>query len=649
VNTTGARMTAPSTPLRDSKQQPLDREANGLSGIAGIFHRNGKPIERALLQSFADFLIYRGPDAQAIWMDGPTGMAHALLRTTHESLSEQQPASLEEQYWIVADARLDSRAELLAELQRSRRAVRGNLPDSELLLHAYAAWGTECVDHLRGDFSFALWDAKNKLLFCARDHFGIKPFYYAHLGNPFIFSNTLNCIRQHPGVSNDLNEAAIGDFLLFGLNYDNATTSFRDIQRLPPAHSLTFSTDGLRIKRFWTLPTDGRIRYEKPEEYVEHFQTLFESAVADRLRTDRLGILLSGGLDSSSVAAVAKEVSAKRAQNTDIRSYTCVDASQIPDPESGFANAVGEFLRIPIKLLPMDRAELFAGWDDPELSWPEPVDNPLIANFLESCRIMSLDCRVLLSGEGSDNLMDFQMWPYAKALWRNREWQRLFTEMANFLWVRPFPWRGLQARVRRVLGRDADAPVFPQWLMAEFVCRANLKARWKDGCEHPAGSFRHPIRPRAHASMSLPHWTHMFEQENAGATHFPLETRYPFLDLRIVNYLLALPPFPWCFDKMLLREAMVGRLPEMVRVRPKTPAQGVVLSEQFKRTGAERLKQMPWSSDADRYIKRSALVPLHGKMSAEQIDGSFRPYCLNIWLQSMQRVRYNKHVEAGNG
>jgi len=642
-------MTSRRAPFRGSKHQPFDREANGLSGIAGIVHRNGKPIERALLQSFADFLIYRGPDAQAIWMDGSRGMAHALLRTTHESLNEHQPASIGEQYWIVADARLDSRAELVAELQRSRRAVRSNLPDSELLLHAYAAWGTHCVDRLRGDFSFALWDAKNKLLFCARDHFGIKPFYYAQLGDLLVFSNTLNCIRQHPGVSNELNEAAIGDFLLFGLNYDNATTSFRDIQRLPPAHSLTFSANGLKIKRFWTLPTDGRIRYEKPEEYVEHFQTLFESAVADRLRTDRVGILLSGGLDSSSVAAVAKAVSAKNSGCPAIRGYTQGYESLLPDSDGEYAREVGEFLRIPVKFMPMDHTRLFERWDDPEFSLPEPVDDPLFAGFIDSCRNISADCRVLLSGEGNDNLMSFQMWPYAGDLRRRGEWRRLLTEVANYFWVRPFPWRGIRARVRRIIGRDPDMPVFPEWFTAEFLRRGNLKARWREMCEHPVTPSTHPILPKAHASFSLPHWMLMFEQENAGWTPYPLEVCYPFLDLRIVDYLLALPPFPWFFKKMLLRAAMAERIPERVRTRPKTPLQGNPVSEQFRRTGADQLKHVPWSPDADRYIQRSALAPLHGKMSAQQIDGSLRPYCLNIWLQTMQKIRYNKHVEAGNG
>jgi asparagine synthase (glutamine-hydrolysing) len=596
-----------------------------------------------------NFLSYRGPDARAIWSEGSVGLGHTLLTTTHEALNEHQPANLDARFWITADARLDCRAELLAELQRGGRKIRSNAADSDLILHAYAIWGTPCVDHLRGDFAFAIWDARNKQLFCARDHFGIKPFYYAQLGDFFLFSNTLNCVRLHPDVSSELNDTAIGDFLLFGLNYDNATTTFRQIQRLPPAHWLTFSASGLKIRRYWAPPTDGRIRYSRDSEYVEHFQALLQSAVADRLRTDRVGILLSGGLDSSAVAAVAKEVSAKSAQVSDLRGYTSVYKSLIPDREGHYAREVGEFLNVPIKFLAMDQVQLFERWDDPELNLPEPVDDPLFSGFFESCRIISADCRVLLSGEGSDNLMDFQMWPYVSDLRRSGEWRRLLTEMANYVWVRPFPWRGIRARFLRLAGKDPDMPVFPRWLAADFTKRVKLQERWREWGEHPKLTYEHPIHPKAHASLSLPHWTQMFEQENAGLTPYPLEVRYPFLDLRIVNYLLALPPFPWFFEKMLLREAMAGRIPERVRVRPKTPSQGDPVSAQLHRDGAEGLDQMHWSKDLDRIIERSALAPPHGKMNPEQISSNLRPYCLNIWLQSARRVRYNMHAEAGNG
>jgi asparagine synthase (glutamine-hydrolysing) len=119
--------------------------------------------------------------------------------------------------------------------------------------------------------------------------------------------------------------------------------------------------------------------------------------------------------------------------------------------------------------------------------------------------------------------------------------------------------------------------------------------------------------------------------------------------LRIVNYLLALPPFPWFFQKMLLREAMTGRIPETVRMRPKTPVQSDILCEQFRRSGAKRVNQMDWSKDLNRYIDRSVLAAPHAKMNAEKMDNSLRPYCLNIWLQSARRVRYNIHAEASNG
>jgi asparagine synthase (glutamine-hydrolysing) len=141
----------------------------------------------------------------------------------------------------------------------------------------------------------------------------------------------------------------------------------------------------------------------------------------------------------------------------------------------------------------------------------------------------------------------------------------------------------------------------------------------------------------------------MFEQENAGVTHCAVETRYPFLDLRIVNYLLALPPFPWFFQKMLLREAMAGRLPERVRTRPKTPLQGDPFLAQLEKTGTAQLQKIPLSAELDHYVNCSALIAPHAKMNYEQISSSLRPYCLNTWLQSAHKIRYNIHAEARNG
>jgi asparagine synthase (glutamine-hydrolysing) len=372
-------------------------------------------------------------------------------------------------------------------------------------------------------------------------------------------------------------------------------------------------------------------------------------AVADRLRTDRVGVLLSGGLDSSSVAAIAKEVSAKSSRSVEIRAYTQVYESLIPDRDGDYAREVGEFLRIPVKFMAMDHAQLFERHEDPDTSWPEPVDNPFLGAISDVYRSISADCRVLVSGEGCDNLMDFQMWPYVEDLRRRGEWPRLLTETANYLWVRPFPWRGIRARVLRLVGKDPHRQIYPDWLAPEFSRRASLADRWKEQTDLAKTWVAHSIHPRGHGSLSLPQWANMFEVEDPGATGYPVETRYPFLDLRIVNFLLSIPPFPWFFKKTLLRESMTGRLPERVRTRLKTPLQGDPISAQVKLSGAHRLKEMSWSSHLDRYIQRSALRTPHAEMNPEQLSVNSRPYCLNTWLQSGPRVPYKLSRESCDG
>ena len=622
-----------------------------MSGIVGMFERGGARIDRALLQALTHSISYCGPDARDTWIGTSAGFGHTLLRTSRESQNEQQPASLAGQYWITADARIDCRDELIAEMARADEfdsaQARRSASDSDLILRAYSIWGEDCVRRLRGDFSFAIWDARERKLFCARDHFGIKPFYYAELGELFLFSNVLNCLRQHPDISADLNDAAVGDFLLFGLNCDEATTTFRDIRRLPAAHAMTVSADGLRIKRYWTAPTEGRIRYSHAEDFVEHFQILLQQAVADRLRTAPVGILLSGGLDSATVATTARELSRTGAAASDLRAYTVIYKSLIPDEEGYYARQVADFLKIPIQLIAVDELKAFASSDGPEMHWPEPVDDPFFAGLFTQFATIGAECRVALSGEGSDNLMHFQMWPHCKDMVKRREWLNLAKQAPRYWAVRPSPWPGLRRRAAGVFGKDHTAPVFPKWLAPDFARRLNLNDRAKQWSELPDYQ-PHPILPKAHASLSLPHWASMFEHENPGVTHSPVEVRYPFLDLRIVNFLLALPPFPYFFDKSILREATAGRLPESVRTRNKTPLPGNTLSKHLQHSGRKWLDELNWSADMDSYTDRGLMQPFQNETDAEQLHSNIRPLCLNFWLQSVRKVRYNLRAEVRN-
>ncbi len=619
-----------------------------MSAIVGIFDRNGAPVDRTLLRALAHSLSYCGPDGRESWSEGPIGLGHAMLRTTRESQTERQPANLDGHFWITADVRLDCCDELQTELRDAGCKFPLPATDCDLILQAYAAWGGDCVHHLRGDFAFAIWDARRKTLFCARDHFGVKPFYYADLDNAFIFSSVLNCVRSHPDVSDALNEMAIGDFLLFGMNCESATTTFRDVRRLPPAHTLTISRGEFLLKRYWTPPTDGRIRYAHADDYLEHFKVLLQASVKDRVRTDRAGVWLSGGLDSAAVASTAQALSNERGQRLDLRAYTVVYESLIPDRDGIHANETAEFLKIPIRFLAMDDLKPFQGWDDADRMWPEPSADPFLGGIIDQFRMASEDCRVVLSGEGSDNLMHFEMWPHAKDLFQRREWRGLFTDTLRYAARRNSVWPGVRRRINGIFVRDREAPAFPRWIAPEFARRVGLEHRWNEA-NRLSSSERHPILPTAHAFLSLPNWAYMFEHENPGVTRFPVEVRHPFLDLRVVNYLLALPPFPWLYEKSLLREAMAGRLPETVRRRPKTPLAGDPVREWIKRPESAWKNDVIWSSEVESYVNRGALKVLNASQSAAELSSGVRPLGLNFWLQSARRVRYNLSAEARNG
>ena len=158
--------------------------AGSMSGFVGIVNLDNKPIDDRLLGRMTGFMAFRGPDRQRTWHNGSVGFGHALAITTNESERECQPLTLDRQIWIVADARIDARADLLAQLAEKGEAAPGDTTDVELVLRAYRAWGRACVDHLLGDFAFAIWDAPRRELFCARDHLGVKSFFYA-AGRPY--------------------------------------------------------------------------------------------------------------------------------------------------------------------------------------------------------------------------------------------------------------------------------------------------------------------------------------------------------------------------------------------------------------------------------------------------------------------------------
>jgi asparagine synthase (glutamine-hydrolysing) len=604
-----------------------------MSGIVGLINLNGAAIDRGLLLRMTEYLAFRGPDGQRLQLAHNIGFGYAFLDLGDPS--REQPFTLDGRHWIVGDVRVDARQDLIGELSEPGVATFGaDVSDIELILRAYLRWGEDCVTHLLGDFMFAVWDAPRQRLFCARDHLGVKPFFYADLQGTVVISNTLDCIHLHPAATRCLNDSAIADFLLFGANQDSRSTSFRDIRRLPPAHSMTWSKHSVQCRRYWTLPIDEPIFFRRDEDYSERFTELLQTALRDRLRTDRVGVLMSGGVDSPTLAAMAVRLMRDRPNGFFLQAITSVYDRLVPDDERYYAGLVAEHLDIPIRYDVRDDETSIAQWDQVSIHTPEPVDNPpAFAASVVFLQRMSSEVRVFLYGEGPDNALQYEWRCYLAYLVANGRILPLVRALCDDLVMhRRIPlWGSVRHLVTaRSLAREWTE-VFPDWLNPEFSARCECRERW--AARQRQLPSPHPLRPRGYAGFGSVDWQSLFEGCDINGALSHGEFRHPFLDLRLLRFMLAVPAMPWCRNKLIIRRSMRATLPDEVLRRRKTT---MPVSPDFRRVQASGMPRLAASPDLLKYVNPSRISP---PASPLELRMRLRPLGLNYWLSGLERNR----------
>ncbi|MDE3051941.1 MAG: asparagine synthetase B, partial [Nitrospirota bacterium] len=311
-----------------------------MSGLAGIYHLDGKPADPTLLQRMINRLVHRGPDASDYWIRGSVGVGHVMLHTTPESLDERQPW-LDETgtLCLTLDGRIDNREDLAASLDAAGFHLRTNT-DAELMLRAYQHWGAHCPEHVIGDFALVVWDGQRQQLFCARDILGLKPFYYCLRGTTVCWASEIPPLFEQEAPPRRPNEAMVAEFLT-GNVVTNAETLYEGIHRLEPAHVLVIRPGKNETRRYWTIDPHRRIDYSNDDDYAEHFHELFSRAVQCRLRSHRpIGLELSGGLDSSSVVSLLQAFSRTNPQDRDRFHTFSLIFPGLPCDERGFIDDV---------------------------------------------------------------------------------------------------------------------------------------------------------------------------------------------------------------------------------------------------------------------------------------------------------------------
>ncbi|OYT71859.1 MAG: hypothetical protein CFK52_07025 [Chloracidobacterium sp. CP2_5A] len=595
----------------------------------------GPPAEPALTERLLQSLAWRGPDGQERWQDAQVAMGYAHLHAD-DLTRTPPPLTFDHQVWLAADIRLDERDELCRALQAAGFDASPADCDAKLLWRAYCAWETDCLRRLHGDFAFALWDAPRRRIFCARDRFAVKPLYYSHRPQLFLAASALDTICAHPetptSIPDDLDEFAVADFLIHGMKMDEDGTFFRAARRLPRAYALCLERGMLRQWRYWDWPTDGRLRYRRFHDYAEHFQAALGEAVADRLRAPRAAVFLSGGLDSNVVTAAARQAS----PTTALHAFTNVFDWLIPDDERRFAQMAAQAHGVPITFIAHDDWQPYAPHPEVAQPPPEPVHEPFWSGIMESYRRAAAYARVLLTGQWGDEALAQETAPYLRELLAQRRMAALGKALADYFISDAR--NGFYALRRRFSWARPAAPssALPQWLAPDFIERLRRAGYFERQADEPP---IHPWRRCMVQALSRVHMANDHEYSDPAFTGALVEMRYPLLDLRVVEFLLAIPTVPACLNKRLFRELLKNRLPRAVVQRSKTPLRQFPITGYIQRHGTDWAR-LSASDQAQRCLARFvASNALRRKLiwNPQQEAQSFvdlSPLSLYKWMQS---------------
>lgn len=598
-----------------------------MCGIAGLYHRGGRPVDPARLDLMNRVLSHRGPDDLGVWTS-PDGVALAHRRLSILDLSTRghQPMHAGPAV-LVYNGEIYNYRELRPELEAAGHRFESDT-DSEVLLKAYLQWGVDCVTRFNGMWGFAIWDSAQKRLFCSRDRFGVKPFYYADRDGEFRFASEPKALLADDPSLREMRPDTLMRFLAEGLVDDEGSATFyRDVWRLPPAHSLTVDASGLRTWRYWTLeatpsldgalerarrvldgaPSLGDLRastltfersdaasvFDTPaiprmEQAAEAFRDLLVDAVRLRLRSDvPVGTCLSGGLDSGSIVSLASVM------RTDPMDTFSSVYPQADCDESAFIRAIaGQCGTRAHEVVPpaADLPVLF-----PRMMWhqDEPSAAPGIYSQWKVMEAAHGNVTVLLDGQGGDEILagyhsyfpDHLTSLASRVVRSGGSEEQLWSEVTR---IEALTGRGFADEARKALSRARR----PAWLSRigggrpgkikppKFVTRSfgdsamdgnavrDLLGR-KRGMARmaPPRVFDDRLSQRLYNDLTIHSIPSLLRYEDRNSMAFSIESRTPFLDYRLVEFCFSLPAefkISGAETKVVLRRAMSGLMPRQV-------------------------------------------------------------------------------------
>jgi asparagine synthase (glutamine-hydrolysing) len=559
-----------------------------MCGICGIFYSNRDwRVPCGALAAMNRTIAHRGPDDEGFFFEENVGLAMRRLSIIDVASGHQPLTNENQDVWIVYNGEIYNHAGLRPDLEAKGHRYR-TCADTETILHLYEEYGRDCVKHLRGMFAFAIWDRRKRRLFAARDRLGIKPFYYRWDGNAFLFGSEIKAILAHPEVNAAFNRNALAEYLAFGY-ITGAETLFAGIKKLMPGHTLELKEGGEpRIERYWDLevPVDAETRPKS--YYVKGYRDLLEQAVASHLMSDvPLGMLLSGGLDSSAVAALATKIRGDRIQTFAVG----YGNNEEQFSELGFARHVAEHIGSDHHEVRLSREQFFENlprviWhEDEPIVWPSSVSLYSVA-YLARQRV-----KVVLTGEGSDETLA----GYTRYAWTllnarmDRAYRSVMPGAVRRLLRSTLNASPLSAALHRKLDHTflmRDGSSWPSFYFDNFFSafssaeqRQLLSPEALESCgDAYSGSMRAWEASRGdllHRLLYTDIHSYLIEllmKQDQMSMAASIESRVPFLDHELVEFTARIPAeylVEGLAGKFILKQAVEDILPRSIVYRKK--------------------------------------------------------------------------------
>lgn len=604
-----------------------------MCGISGIFNINNEPVQHSRIESMNRLIHHRGPDGNGVYVNGNVGIGSTRLAIIDlREIANQPMFDSDNRYVIVYNGEIFNYVELRNELL-SKGYKFNNKSDTEVILNCYKEYGEDCLHKLNGMWAFAIWDTKEKSLFCSRDRYGIKPFYYYKDDNRFIFGSEIKQILDS-GVDKTVNDDIIYDYLIFNFIDHTEQTFFKNILKLPAGWKITVSGDKFKVSKWYELP-QGKLEGNGLKTLYQDFYNLVYDSVRLRLRSDvEVGSCLSGGLDSSAIVCIMHDILHSEGKAEIQKTYTaCYD-----DPEIDERKYVEEVIRqtnsTKYYLFP-DSKGFSDDFDKMVLHQEEPfTGSTVFAQWSVFKKIHETKLKVVLDGQGSDEILIgyFSFFPFhlKRLLWNPFKFFSEFfggvstTNLGLIKFTENLVYFNSPAvRYRHVLSNGKS------FAGNEFVLS---KSRRDIFNEMVAASSLETNRLSNLWNISLPS---LLRYEDKNSMAFSVEARLPFLDHRLVEYIFSIPQdllIKNGWTKHVLRESMRKKIPEDIRMRKGKLAFSVPQKKWLESIKAEIVKTFEDDFRSGNFVDKQKVIQLikNGNYNDKLI---FRAFNLERWMK----------------